>query len=185
MFVTPLPDPAAALAILKSYEATAPNQFVGACTKDGTVRSHPVCPVTLSGDGPAQTTPLCLVVLDSSSVSISLTWGRAMNSDALISNLLAAADGLDMQKGVGIVDIAVRTSHDKEVSAWIEVYRGNGSGCRIDNLEPSTCYHIRLRTLLSVAARDENVQHHTTFCPQGGAVYIKASTSAAEEGGNS
>jgi hypothetical protein len=199
MFVTPLPDVPSALRNLKSYEATAPTHFLGACAKEVTASRYGLtCPVQAhTRDRQARASSLCMVVLDATSLSITVAWGRAIDSNDFIQKLLGAEGDPESappdEKGVGMVDIGVRASRDQQVSPWVEVYSGCGSGCRIDNLEPGTCYHIRLRTLAAVSIQErynsgdhENVQHRSRFCPQGGAVYIKASTTEeSDESGGS
>jgi hypothetical protein len=148
MFITPVPDPSSAISLLKRLSQRQASQELGTRFPAGEFIRHNS---SQNQRGKASkrdeviglgTQPIDLRVLDTDPFSITLCWAPL---GEVSFSPLADRDQWAFHVDMGVVEILIRVSTEQCVAGWHLVYRGQGRGCKVGRLQPSTCYHIQLR----------------------------------------
>jgi hypothetical protein len=156
MFVTPTPDPTAAIRILKRLSERSPAAELGTAHANHLSQKSRISSQTNAiewrgaggGAGRDRTSLIQLDLLESTASTLTLCWCCSGDTDYFVTDGMTEMDGGGaIREEIGPVKISVRKSIDQRVYEWRDVYVGQGRGCMIECLEPDTVYHICLTPL--------------------------------------
>lgn len=183
MFVTPTPDPTAAIRILKRLSERSPTAELGTVHANHLSQKSRISSQTQTrgqggGWNSAETERTSLVeldILECTASTLTLCWCCSGDKDFFVTDSMALVDGGGVSREeIGPVKISVRKSIEQRVYEWKDVYVGQGRGCTIEHLEPDTTYHICLTPLQQRPSFQETRAVR-------GPVYISARTEQSED----
>ncbi len=176
MFTTPIPDPVAAVKLLKRLSERSPSSELGSAHA-----SHLLQKTRRSSQN-SSTNRIVLDVLEATSTTVTLCWCCSGDTDFFLRDQngpIHNPHGV-IREEIGPVSISLRHSTPHSLSEWMDVYTGGGRGCMIEHLSPATAYHIRLTPVRSAPSPFSQHQSEDQKAIRG-SVYISVTTEQKED----